>query len=83
MTQYPRSPSNARRSTQLQVCNSLMDVLCPSAGVLIRGGPALEDLGRAKAVLFDKTGTLTAGRCQVPLLPGWLVTMPGQGSASS
>ena len=39
---------------------------CPSAGVLIRGGPALEDLGRARVVLFDKTGTLTAGRCQVP-----------------
>jgi len=35
------------------------------AGVLIRGGPALEGLGRAKAVLLDKTGTLTAGRCQV------------------
>ncbi len=38
-------------------------------GVLIRGGPALEDLGRARAVLFDKTGTLTAGRCQVSPRP--------------
>ena len=45
--------------------------------MLIRGGPALEDLGRAKAVLFDKTGTLTAGRCQVPILPCWLANTPG------
>lgn len=31
-------------------------------GVLIKGGRALEALGRASAFAFDKTGTLTAGR---------------------
>jgi Cu+-exporting ATPase len=31
-------------------------------GVLVRGGPALEQLSRVDTVLLDKTGTLTVGR---------------------
>ncbi len=34
-------------------------------GVLIKGGQALEDLGRIRIVALDKTGTLTEGRPQL------------------
>ncbi|MBP1649909.1 MAG: ATPase [Bacteroidetes bacterium] len=37
------------------------------AGILIKGGRPLEDLGTLKAIAFDKTGTLTAGK---PTLTG-------------
>ncbi len=32
------------------------------AGVIVKTGAAIEELGRARAVVFDKTGTLTLGR---------------------
>jgi len=34
-------------------------------GVLIRGGPFLEEVGRCDVVIIDKTGTLTLGRPRV------------------
>ena len=34
---------------------------CARAGVIVKGGPAIEALGGARTVLLDKTGTLTLG----------------------
>ena len=43
------------------------------AGILIRGGEALETAHRVDTVVLDKTGTLTAGRPSI----GGIVTAPG------
>jgi heavy metal translocating P-type ATPase len=34
-------------------------------GIIVKGGGALETMGRGKVLLFDKTGTLTAGSPQI------------------
>jgi Cd2+/Zn2+-exporting ATPase len=39
-------------------------------GILIKGGQALEDLGRVRAVALDKTGTLTLGLPQLQTVRG-------------
>lgn len=38
---------------------------CSDRGIVMKSGAAVEELGRAQAVLFDKTGTLTSGRPEV------------------
>ncbi len=41
------------------------------AGIVVKGGAAIERLGEAKTVLFDKTGTLTLGRPEVERVLSW------------
>jgi heavy metal translocating P-type ATPase len=36
-----------------------------SFGIIVKGGTAIEQIGRAQAVVFDKTGTLTFGKPSV------------------
>jgi copper-(or silver)-translocating P-type ATPase len=46
------------------------------AGVLIRGGEALEGAHRVNTVMLDKTGTLTLGKpavAEIQVVPGWEV----------
>jgi heavy metal translocating P-type ATPase len=38
------------------------------AGIIVKGGAAIEQIGRAQAVVFDKTGTLTFGSPMVERL---------------
>jgi heavy metal translocating P-type ATPase len=46
------------------------------AGVIVKGGAAVEQLGEARTVVLDKTGTLTLGLPEI----GRLVTFDGFGS---
>jgi cation transport ATPase len=46
------------------------------AGVIVKGGAAVQQLGEARTVVLDKTGTLTLGLPEV----GRLVTFDGFGS---
>ena len=42
-----------------------------SAGIVLKGGTALERLGASRTVLLDKTGTLTRGRPAVERIVAW------------
>jgi P-type E1-E2 ATPase len=40
-------------------------------GLVVKSGSAMEEMGRARAVLFDKTGTLTSGHPEVEQVVVW------------
>ncbi len=44
------------------LATSLAIARAAAAGIVVRGGDAMEELGRTDTIFFDKTGTLTANR---------------------
>ena len=45
-------------------------------GIIVKGGTAIEQIGRAQAIVFDKTGTLTYGTPTVDQVIGFNGTAP-------
>jgi heavy metal translocating P-type ATPase len=49
-----------------------------SFGIIVKGGTAIEQIGRAKAIVFDKTGTLTFGKPVIDQLVPFNGTAPAE-----